>query len=158
MSPISANIQLFEVDAIPADIQYLYVNYSAASSVIVTPSESSFSGIYFILSNIVPSMSLSIQQQFYQSGDVIASASNARLPNGKSFIHVEAHKMLNGQIVPVDATQFLQPDLEVDVNVHLHCNDIVTYVGGMVVERRNIVTSAISRVLVGEPLVQGIYM
>ena len=104
----------------------------------------------------MPSQSLSPQQQFYQSGDVFASASNTQLVDGKSFIHIEAYEMLNGDFVRIDPTQFLQPDLDVGISVHLHCNDIVTYVGGMVVERRSVVTSMeIARMPVGEPLVQG---
>ena len=159
VSPLSAYIQLFDIDSIPVDVQYLFANYSAASSVILTPSESSFSGVYFIISNIIPLTSLSTQPQFYQSGNVFASASNSQLVDGKSFIHIEAYKVLNGVFIRIDPTQFLQPDLDVDVSVHLHCNDIVTYIGGMVVERRGVVTSMeIPRMPVGEPLVQGNYV
>ena len=156
MSPLSANIQLFDINVIPSDAQSLYVNYSASSSVIIIPAESSFSGLFFILSNIVPAASLTTEQQFYQSGVPFASASNPLLVDGKSFVHIEAYKALDGQFFAVDPAQFLQPDLDVDVSVELECNDLVTYVGGMVVERRSIVTSTdVTRTLVGEPLVEG---
>lgn len=157
MSPLSANVQLFDISAIPAEAQPLYVNYSASSSLIILPEESSFNGVYFILSNVIPSPSLTVGQQFYQSGSVIASASNSQLPNGKSYVHIEAYKMLNGQFFTLDPTQFLQPDLNVSVSVQLECNDIVTYVEGMVVERRNVLSSTeVTQMQVGEPLVEGI--
>ena len=156
MSPLSANIQVFDINVIPLGAQALYVNYSSASSIIVLPEESSFNGIYFILSNVIPIASLTTEQQFFQSGDNIATARSARLVDGKSFIHIEAFKFLDGQVFSVDPTQFLQPDLDVDVSVQFECNDLVTYVEGMVVERRNVATSAeVSRVPVGEPLVEG---
>ena len=156
MSPLSASIQLFDINAIPLDAQPLHVNYSSASSIIVVPEESSFNGIYFILSNMNPVSSLTVEQQFYQSGDAIATASNSQLFNGKSYVHIEAYKVLNGRVFSVDPTQFLQPDLDVNVSVQLECNDLVSYIGGMVVERRNVITSTeVSRMPVGEPLVQG---
>lgn len=156
LSPLSANIQLFDINSIPLSVQSVHVNYSAASSIIIFPEESSFNGVYFILSNINPTSSLTMEQQFYQSGDPIATASNSRLFNGKSYIHVEAYKLLNDQVFAIDPTQFLQPDLDVNVSVQLECNDLVTYTGGMVVERKNVITSTeVSRIPVGEPLVQG---
>ena len=157
MSPLSANIQLFDISAIPTEAQPLYANYTASTSVIILPEESSFDRIYFILSNIIPAPSLTVQPQFYQSGNPIASASTSQLPSGKTFIHIEAYKMLNGQFFPLDPTQFLQPDLDVNVSVQLECNDVVTYVEGMVVERRNVLSSAdVTRMQVGDPLVEGI--
>lgn len=97
-----------------------------------------------------------MEQQYYQSGEVIGSASSTQLFEGKSFVHIEAYKVLNGQVFSVDPTQFLQPDLNVNVNVEFDCNDLVTYVGGAVVERRSVATSdEVSRTLVGDPLVQG---
>ena len=157
LSPLSANIQLFDIGAIPTEAQPLYANYSALSSVIVLPEESSFNGIYFILSNIVPTPSLTVEPQFYQSGNAIASTGNYQLLDGKSFVHIEAYKMLNGQFFPLDPTQFLQPDLDVDVSVQLECNDIITYVEEMVVERRSVLSSTeVIRMQIGEPLVEGI--
>ena len=156
MSPLSASVQLFDISAIPTETQSLYTNYSASSSVIVLPEESSFNGIYFILSNIVPAPSLTVQPQFYQSRNPIASASTSQLLSGKTFLHIEAYKMLNGQFFPLDPTQFLQPDLDVSVSVQLECNDVVTYVEGMVVERRNILSSTdVTRMQIGDPLVEG---
>ena len=139
------------------EAQPLYANYSASSSVIILPEESSFNGIYFILSNIIPAPSLTAQPQFYQSGTPIAtSASTSQVQSGKTFVHIEAYKMLNGQFFPLDPTQFLQPDLNVSVSVQLECNDIVTYVEGMVVERRNVLSSTdVTRMQVGDPLVEG---
>jgi hypothetical protein len=139
------------------EAQSLYANYSASSSVIILPEESSFNGIYFILSNIIPAPSLTVQPQFYQSGNPIASASTSQpVQSGKNFVHIEAYKMLNGQFFPLDPTQFLQPDLNVSVSVQLECNDVVTYVEGMVVERRNVLSSAdVSRMQIGDPLVEG---
>lgn len=156
MSPLSANVQLFDISAIPTEAQSLYANYSASTSIIVLPEESSFNGVYFILSNIVPAPLLTVQSQFYQSGNPIASASTSQLPSGKTFVHIEAYKMLNGQFFPLDPTQFLQPDLDVSISVQLECNDIVTYVEGMVVERRNVLSSTdVTRMQVGDPLVEG---
>ena len=139
------------------EAQPLYANYSASSSVIIFPEESSFNGIYFILSNIVPASSLTVQLQFYQSGNPIATgASTSQVPSGKTFVHIEAYKMLNGQFFSLDPTQFLQPDLNVSVSVQLECNDIVTYIEGMVVERRNVLSSIdVTRMQVGDPLVEG---
>ena len=156
LTPLSANIQLFDISTLPLNAQSLHVNYSAASSIIIFPEESSFNGVYFILSNINPTLSLTLEQQFYQSGYPIATASNSQLFNGKSYVHVEAYKVLNDQVYAIDPTQFLQPDLDVNVSVQLECNDLVTYTGGMVVERRNVIASTeVSRMPVGEPLVQG---
>lgn len=156
LSPVSANVQLFDISVLPTEARSLYANYSASSSVIILPEESSFSGVYFIISNIVPTPFLTVDPQFYQSGDVLASSSESLLQDGKSFVHVEAYKVLNGQFFALDPTQFLQPELDVDVGVQLECNDVVTYVEGLVVERRNLLSSTdVTRMEVGDPLVEG---
>ena len=73
-----------------------------------------------------------------------------------SFVHIEAYKMLNGEFFPLNPTQFLQPDLDMSISVQLECNDIVTYIEGMVVERRSVLSSTeVTRMQVGEPLVEG---
>ena len=80
-----------------------------------------------------------------------------RAHSSSGFLHVEFIKVMNSIGYRLDPTSFLQPRLEPNVTVELECNDIVTSVGGVVIDRRNLIQSSnpITRELLGNPLVIG---
>lgn len=158
--PVSGYIQLFDSSTLPASLQSrsLYTSYSSPHSVILFPSESSFNGIFFIISNIIPVMTITTEPQYLKSGTVFALSPDTNVTiDGEYFIHVEAIKTLDGIGHSLDPTQFLQPRLDPQVTVDFECNDLVTYVGSVVVDRRSVVPSSTDVImqLIGEPLVEG---
>ncbi len=80
---------------------------------------------------------------FISAGTAIATA---------TYLHMELIKTIGGQSFRLDPTSFLQPNTEPVVTSQLQCNDVVTSVGGAVVDRRTFVTSPISRQLIGSSL------
>lgn len=122
--------------------------------IILTPTEPSHTGVHIILSNLVPESGISDRKRFITAGDVIGTIQD----NSARFIHVEVIRTIDGMGYRLDPTSYLQPRLDPNVTMELECNDVVTYVGGVVVERRNLIDSnpvVISRELLGEPLVVG---
>ena len=69
------------------------------------------------------------------------------------YIHLEAHKTVGNETFTIDPTQFLQPIQEPQVRVEYECNDLVTYIGSAVVDRRPIAPDTPERVEVGTVLV-----
>ena len=108
--------------------------------------ESSYNGVQFILSNLVPISGIGHGAMFVSGGDAIATA---------SIVHIELIKSISGRSLRLDPTSFLQPNLEPSVSLELECNDVVTNVGGVVVDRRTLVTSSVVRQPIGMPLVTG---
>ena len=156
--PVSGYVQLFNTSALPASLQQVYANYSDSLSVILIPAESSFTGIFFIISNVVPISAITSKPLYLKSGTVFAMTNDNTTFNGEYFIHVEALKSVNGVQYLLDPTQFLQLRLDPQVTVEFECNDVVTYVGGVVVDRRNVVPSTTDVIteLIGDPLVEGV--
>lgn len=147
--PLSGTVQLLDSTALPF--------YNSTSSLLLTPAESSLNGIHFVISNISPDLSVTSQPRFYLSGDVIATPDDSIQIDGESFIHVEAYKIVEGVQYVIDPTQFLQPNLNPAVSIEFGCNDFVTYVGGVVVDRRPIASTSPDMENIGNPLVEGMY-
>ena len=70
---------------------------------------------------------------------------------------MEAYKIVEGVQYVIDPTQFLQPNLNPAVSIEFGCNDFVTYVGGVVVDRRPIASTSPDMENIGNPLVEGMY-
>lgn len=153
MNPLSGYAQLLDSETITDASLY---GYNATGTVLLTPEDSSFSGIHFVISNIVPSTSITSEPQYVEAGTAVASPDTARQISGQSLIHIEAYKVLEGVEYVIDPTQFLQPVLEPVVSTSFDCNDFVTYVGGIVVERKQVLPDEPELELVGPPLVAGI--
>ena len=91
-----------------------------------------------------------------QSGEVISGSLNISPSDTSPYVHVEAFQVQNGVWFRIDPTPFVQPVSEPQVGVDFECNDIIVYVGGLVVERRSLLSSAdVFMEMIGDPLVQG---
>ena len=130
--------------------------YNATSTLLLTPTESSLSGLHFLISNIVPNPSLNSQPRFFLSGETVATSDDSIQIGGGSFIHIEAFKTIEGVEHRINPTQFLQPNLSPRVNVEFGCNDFVTYVSGVVVDRRPIARATLETDYIGNPLIEGL--
>ena len=151
-SPLSSYVKLFNSSLLPASIQHQYFIPNYSNSLILIPAESSYTGVYIILSNLVPVSNIGTELRFFTAGDLVG--------NGNSdSLHIEIIKVIDGVGYRLDPTSFLQPRLEPNVGVELECNDVVTYLGGVVVDRQNLVQSSnpITHELLGNPLVIGKY-
>jgi len=68
-------------------------------------------------------------------------------------IHIELIKTLaDGRSFRLDPSSLLQPDHEAVVNLDMQCNEVVTSVGGVVVDRNPLVTGTPARQLIGTSL------
>ena len=152
MAPLTGYFQLLDPSTLPTPL-----SYDPTNSLILTPTESSFNGIYFIIANLRPEPSVvSSEPRLLLSGDVIGYPDDSVLVAEESFIHVEAYRVVDGNEYAIDPTQFLQPNLDPQVGIQFECNDLVTYVGGMVVDRWAIAPTELETVLIGDPLVNGV--
>lgn len=152
ISPLSGNAFTFDPSLLPVSVRDLYSssNYSGMG-VILQPAEPSHLGVNIILPNLVPESGIGHEGMFVTAGEVIG-----RFPtNSPRILHVEVIKEIDGTGYRLDPTSYLQPRLEPNVSVELECNDVVMYMGGVVIERRSLTTSPITRELVGNPLVIG---
>ena len=155
VSPLSGYVHTFNSSLLPVSVQDLYSNSNyTGTGIILLPAESSHVGTYIILSNLVPESGIGLEGRFVTSGDVIGRFQS----NSAQVLHVEIIEEIDSVAYRLDPTSYLQPRLEPNVSVELECNDVVTYVGGVVVERRNLVTNPVTRQLVGDPLVVGKYL
>ena len=152
MTPLTGYLQLLDPSTLSDPL-----SYSATSSLILVPTESSFNSIHFIITNLRldPSVAPS-DRQFFLSGDVIGYPDDSIQIAGESFIHVEAYKVVDGIEYAIDPMQFLQPNLDPQVGIQFECNDLVTYVWGMVVDRRPISPTELEPIMIGDPLVVGV--
>ena len=139
-------------------------NYSRSNTIVVTPLESSHTGVYIVLSNLQLSSSLVRDDnegeglRFFSAGDVIGTATTAdSAANNDRVVHVEVIKVIDGVAHRLDPTSYLQPRLDPRVDdITLQCNDVVLRSGGVVVQRSNLVgVPVVARELLGEPLVVG---
>ena len=71
---------------------------------------------------------------------------------------MEAYKTVDSVQYTVNPTQFLQPNLRPAVSIEFGCNDLVTYVSGVVVERRPVAGTSLDAEFIGTPLVEGMYV
>ena len=69
---------------------------------------------------------------------------------------MEAFKAIEGVEHSINPTQFLQPNLSPRVNVEFGCNDFVTYVSGVVVDRRPVARATLETDYIGNPLIEGL--
>lgn len=108
-----------------------------------------------MISNIVPDSSITSDPRFYLTRDSFATPDSSIQYGGTSFVHIEAYKALNGTEHSMDAAIFLQPRLNPEVSIQFDCNDFVTYVGGVVVDRRDVVSEELET-RIAAALVEGI--
>lgn len=151
--PLSGYARLFNASLLPSttDSYTSSGNYSASNTIVFTPAETSYVGVYVLISNLVPASDISgAQYRFFTAGDTIGT------PQG-DYVHVEVIKGIGGVGYRLDPTSYLQPRLEPNVSVALECNDVVIRTRGVVVERVDLVdpSELIRRELLGEPLVVG---
>lgn len=154
-SPFSGYIGRFNSSFLPDSVQSDYFNttassnsnYSSSNAVILVPAETSHTGVYIILSNLVPISGIGHELQFFTSNDTLGHATGGHL-------HIEVIKEIDGLGYRLDPTPYLQPILEPTVGVELECNDLVMCVGGVVVSRDVLIESPVADVL-GSPLITG---
>ena len=149
VAPFSGTVNLFNQSAIPALSGH---NYSSTDTLVLTPSEFSLDSIIFIISNVDPLPSVTAMPTFFLAGSSFGSTGSFQV-SGRSFIHIDAYKILGGVAYPVDPTQFLALQLSPSASITWDCNDMVTYVRGAVVDMRPASSTTPTSRLVGDPLV-----
>ncbi len=155
-APFSGNVQIFNSSLLPLPLQDLYQSRSgyADTSLILIPTETSYTGVVFILANLAPSSSFRAgRETFVTSGDILGSAE-------QGFLHIEAIKVIDGRGYRLDPSLYLQPRVEPNLEVELECNDVVSYREGLVVGRQQMVEeeeglAVVARESLGQPLVIG---
>ena len=131
--------------------------YSQSSSTItLSPVEASYHDLTFSLSHIQPTITLTETPVFIRGGEPLGILTSEPPPQnieGEHYIHLQLHKRVGNETYALDPTQFLQPIVRPSVALEYHCNDLITYVGGSVVDRRSLVPQTHQEVEYGEPLV-----
>lgn len=152
MAPFSSYLQPLDVMLLPSDLRPQYT--SQVGSTLVTPVDPSLEDTRIILSNFY--LPLSNSNEVVQSGDIIDGSVDISPVGTSSYVHVEAFKVLDGVWFRIDPTPFIPPVADPQVEVEFECNDVIVYMGGLVIERRNLLSSGdVTLEMVGEPLVQG---
>lgn len=132
--------------------------YSLSASVIsLSPAETSYHDLTFSLHHILPTLSLTETPVFIQGGQplgILTAEPPPQNTEGDHYIHLEAHKGVGNESHTLDPTQFLQPILRPSVAMDYDCNDLVTYIGGAVVDRHTLAPSSPEEVEYGEALVE----
>ena len=132
--------------------------YSLSSSVInLSPVETSYTDLSFTLHHIQPTITLTETPIFIRGGDPLGILTAEPPPNNSDdeyYIHLEAHKRVGNETRTLDPTQFLQPILRPSVALSYECNDLVTYIGGSVVDRQSLSPTSAQVVEYGEVLVE----
>ena len=148
--PLSGYMQLLNSSNLPVTNQDAYASSNYSNSIVLIPDEPSYEGVYVIISNLIPAPGIGQELQFFTAGDTVAMVT-------AGFIHIEIIKANDGVGYRLDPTSYLQPRLEPNVEVELECNDLAVEMGGVVVERVNIIepSNFVSQELLGEPLVVG---
>lgn len=148
--PLSGHVQLLSSSNLPVSNQDAYASSNYSNSIVLIPAEPSYEGVYVIISNLVPASDIGQELQFFTAGDTVGMVT-------AGFVHVEVIKVIDGVGHRLDPTSYLQPRLEPSVAVELECNDLAVEMGGVVVERVNIIepSNSVNRELLGEPLVVG---
>ena len=134
-------------------------SYDSSSTIKLTPSEASFHSITFTLTHILPSVELTESPIFIRGGEPLGvfTPEPQQMSDGDEYyIHVEAHKTIGSDMFTVDPTQFLQPIHDPSVELQYSCNDLVTYIGQTVVDRRSLAPDTPQSVPYGSELVENV--
>lgn len=138
---------------LPDDLRPLY---TAQTGTLIIPTESSLNDIRIILSNFDVTSSVAMSADIVQSGEIVSGSLNISPSDTSPYVHVEAFQVQNGVWFRIDPTPFIQTVSEPQVGVEFECNDVIVYVGGLVVERRSLLSSTeVVMEMIGDPLVQG---
>ena len=130
--------------------------YDPFTTLTITPAEPSFHGLSFTLTHILPSIELTDSPIFIPGGaslGIITPEPQSEENDDEYYVHIEAHKTVGNETYTIDPTQFLQPILEPRVSLQYECNDLVTYIGGTVVDRRSLAPETSTVVEYGEEIV-----
>ena len=73
--------------------------------------------------------------------------------NDEYYIHLAAYKTIGSDAFTINPTQYLQPIHDPQVEIEYDCNDLVTYIGQMVVDRRPLAPESPTTVSYGSVLV-----
>ena len=131
--------------------------YDSISTITLTPAEASYHDITFTLTHVLPSVELTDSPIFVRGGDplgVYIAEPQTQNTDDEYYIHIEAFKTVESETYRVDPTQYLQPVQNPLVSLQYDCNDLVTYIGGSVVDRRTIASDVPSTVEFGDVLVE----
>ena len=134
-----------------------YYSLSPSSSITLSPSENSYHDLTFTLSHIEPTVSLSDTPTFISGGDPLGIITNEPPPQNiddEPYIHMELYKTVGNETYTLDPSQFLQSIQQPSVVLEYECNDLVTYVGGTVVDRRTLAPDTPEVVDFGDILVE----
>lgn len=131
--------------------------YDTSSTIKLTPAESSYHDITFTLSHVLPSADLTDSPIFIRGGDplgIIIEEPQTENTVKEYYIHLEAHKAVRNETFTINPMQYLQPVHEPQVTLQYDCNDLVTYIGGTVVDRRAVAPESPKQVEFGAVLVE----
>lgn len=130
--------------------------YDPSTTITVTPAEPSFHGISFTLTHILPTIELTHSPVFIPGGAPVGIFTQEPQSQGNDdeyYVHLESHKTIGNETYTIDPTQFLQPIADPPVSLQYDCNDLVTYIGSTVVDRRPLAPETPTEVEYGEELV-----
>ena len=133
-----------------------YYSQSSPGVILVSPAETSYTDLIFTLHHISPTVPLTVTPVFIRGGDPLGTLTSEPQNtdnNDEYYIHLEAHKRVGNETHSVDPSQFLQPIPTPSVALDYECNDLVTYVSGVVVDRHTLAPASPLVVDYGDVLV-----
>ena len=136
---------------------YYSLSSSSSSVINLSPVETSYHDLSFTLHHIQPTITLIETPIFIRGGDplgILAAEPPPSNTDDEYYIHLETHKKIGNETHALDPTQFLQPILRPSVALSYECNDLVTYIGGSVVDRHSLSPTSPLVVEYGEVLVE----
>lgn len=140
----------------PLSGYYSFIDNSTAT-IQLTPSEASYRDITFTITNILPSIQLTQSPMFIRGGERLGvfTSDPQQLNNDDDeyYIHIAAYKTIGSEIFTINPTQYLQPIHNPQVDIRYDCNDLVTYIGQMVVDRRSLAPESPTTVPYGSVIV-----
>ena len=131
--------------------------YDASSTIKLTPVESSYHDLSFTLTHVLPSLDLTGSPMFIRGGEplgIFIPEPQTGNTDNEYYIHLEAHKTIGNETYTIDPTQFLLPIHDPQVALSYDCNDLVTYIGSTVVDRRKLAPDSPEVVPYGAVLVE----
>ena len=131
--------------------------YDSLSTITLTPSEPSYHDLSFTLSHVLPSLELTDSPIFIRGGDplgIFITEPQTQNTDDEYYIHIEAFKTVDNEAYGIDPTQYLQPIHNPLVTLQYDCNDLVTYIGGSVVDRRTVASDVADTLEFGAVLVE----
>lgn len=150
MAPFSGMVNRFNPTEYPSLSSY---NYSSDNTIVLRPTEFAHDNIHLFVSNIVPLVTITTEPAFILAGEAIGSFSTNFQINGQAFIHIETLKTVNGVSYSMDPSQFLSLVTSPTASLNLDCNEMVTFVGDVVVDKRPVSMSTPTSEPVGNPIV-----